>query len=271
MINRLLVFLLIALPCSAQTWSTWNGKTVGSTTGNVSSMDGKTIGTSTGNYNKWDNLGAPSSGGSAPSVVQSISTGSSAAISGIVLTNPVTIGNILVVVMNWGPASATLTFTDTFFNAPTTLASATLATDDDVETIACAPITATGGADTVSFQVNGVSANVFAIVYEVANATCTQDVTAVHTNTTSATACSSGAMTTTTANDFLIAACSLDGTQTAAIAAGSGWSGALNAGNTGHPLLMGEYRVGTTPGSFTATSGTITSEEQATLLVALKP
>jgi hypothetical protein len=211
------------------------------------------------------------SGGSIPTVVQSQSTGSSAAVSGIVLTNPVTPGNVLVVVMNWGPASATLTFTDTFANTPTTLASATLATDDDVETIACAPITASGGIDTVSFQVNGSSGNVFAVVYEVANATCTQDVTAVHANTTSATACNSGSMTTSTANDFLIGVCGLDGTQTAAITAGSGWSGGLNAGTTGHAVVMSEYRTGTSPGSFTATSGTITSEEQATLLVALKP
>lgn len=58
MIFRWLVLLLIALPCSAQTWSTWNGKAVGSSTGNVSSINGKTIGASAGNYSKWNNLSA---------------------------------------------------------------------------------------------------------------------------------------------------------------------------------------------------------------------
>lgn len=70
MIYRILALLLIALPCSAQTWSTWNGKTVGSSTGNVSSMDGKTIGTSTGNYNTWNNLAVASSGAASWSYIQ---------------------------------------------------------------------------------------------------------------------------------------------------------------------------------------------------------
>lgn len=43
----------------AQTFGSWNGKTVGTSSGNVSSLDGKTIGTSTGNYNKWNNLTSP--------------------------------------------------------------------------------------------------------------------------------------------------------------------------------------------------------------------
>lgn len=211
------------------------------------------------------------SGGGAPSVVQGQSTGSAGSAGTLTLTNTVTAGNILVAVLYGGSnATSTLTFTDSFSDTGSMIASSGLATDDDTIAIACSPIAATG-ADTLVFQVNGTNSPVLAIVYEVANATCTQDVTAVHTNTLAATSCNSGPMTTTTANDFLVGVCGLDGTQTAAIAAGSGWSGGLNAGNTGHPLSLGEYQIGTSPGSFTATSGTISSEEQGTLLVALKP
>lgn len=212
---------------------------------------------------------APSGGGT-PTIVQSQSTGSSGSTAGMVLTNAVTIGNILVAVMYGGSAGSTLTFNDSFTDVATMLASTSLATDDDTVAVACTPLSQSG-AVTLSFLINGTGASVLATVYEVSNATCTQDVTAVHTNTLSATSCNSGAMTTTTANDLLIGACGLDGTSTTTVAAGSGWSGGLNAGNTGHPLLLGEYRIGTSPGSFTATSGTIPSQEQATLLVALKP
>lgn len=245
MLKKLLAILLLTSPCLAQSLPAGGGMVF------------------------------PKGGGAAPTVIQSLSTGTTAATSGLILSSPVTIGNILIVVMYSGPASITLTFTDTFLNTPTALASTTLSTDDDKLTIGCAPITATGGADTVSFFVNGVSANITATIYEVHNSTgaCTQDVTAVHSNTLSATSCNSGPMTTTTANDLLIGACGLDGTITSgSIAAGTGWSGGLNAGVTAHPAqLMSEYRAGTTAGSYTATSGTIASEEQATLLVALKP
>jgi hypothetical protein len=203
-----------------------------------------------------------------PSIVQSQSTGSSG-VSTLSLSTAVTAGNILVATIYGGNAGSTLSFTDSFGNTPTVLASAGLATDDDTIAVACAPI-ATGGTDTLSFTINGSGAAVQAAVYEVANATCTQDVTAVHTNTLSATSCSSGSMTTSTANDFLVGACGLDGTSTSTVAAGSGWTG-LNAGNGGHTFLLGEYRIGTSPGSFTATSGIIPSQEQGTLLVALKP
>ena len=43
-------------------WSTWNGVTVGSSTGNNSSMNGKAIGTAAGSYVSWNGLQAPGSG-----------------------------------------------------------------------------------------------------------------------------------------------------------------------------------------------------------------
>ena len=54
---------LWALLTWSQTWNTSNGKTVGSSSGNVSSFNGKTVGTSAGDYNKWNNLAAPGGGG----------------------------------------------------------------------------------------------------------------------------------------------------------------------------------------------------------------
>jgi hypothetical protein len=208
--------------------------------------------------------------GTAPTIVQSKSTGSSGVVTTLTMTTPVTVGNILVAAMQVGAAGTTISFSDSFGNTPTTLASANLAADNDALAIVCAPIT-TGGADTLTFLGNGSISSGFAIVYEVHNAICTQDVTAVHSNTLASTSCNSGPMTTSTANDLLVGVCGVDGTGTTSSPAGVGWSGGLNGGNTGHPLLMSEYQIGTSPGSFTATSGTVASEEQATLLVAIKP
>jgi hypothetical protein len=214
----------------------------------------------------------PSGGGGTPSVVQSQSTGGVATF--LSPTNPLTSGNVLVAAIYAGSPGDTLSFTDTLGNTATMIASGGLATDGDGIGIACAPIV-NGGADTMTFTINGSAAsdNAMAVIYEVANATCTQDVTAVSHNAGASTSCSSGPMTTTTANDFLVGVCGLDGTNTATITAGSGWSGGLNAAlsDPTRPVVMSEYRIGTSPGSFTATSGTIPSEEQATLLVALKP
>lgn len=54
------MFPLVCLLLAFQTLGTWNGKTVGTSSGNISSLDGKTIGTASGNYNKWNNLNSPS-------------------------------------------------------------------------------------------------------------------------------------------------------------------------------------------------------------------
>lgn len=203
-----------------------------------------------------------------PSIVQSKSTGTSGSGGTVAFTSPVTVGNVLLAAIYGGSAGSTLTFTDSLGNTATVLASAGLAGDDDAVAIICAPIT-TGGTDTLTFKVNGSSGLVIATAYEATNATCTQDVTAVHTNTNSVTSCNSGPLTTSTANDLLIGACGSPGTA-AGIPAGSGWTG-ITGGNTGASLLLSEYQIGTTPGTFTATSGTFVSEEQASILVALKP
>jgi hypothetical protein len=208
--------------------------------------------------------------GTAPSIVQSQSFGIGG-VSSVAMTSSVTSGNILVAALYAGIPSATVTFTHTKGGAGSMLASATLATDGDTVAVACGTITSSGS-DTVSFLVNGTSAGIIGVLYEVANGTCTQDVTAVSSNTGAATSCTSGPMTTSTSNDLLIGACGLDATNTTAVAAGSGWSGGLNAAfNGSFVFMMSEYQIGSSPGSFTATSGTIIPEEQATVLVALKP
>jgi hypothetical protein len=209
--------------------------------------------------------------GTAPTIVQSKSTGSGGGTTTLAMTSAITAGNVLIAVI-YQASGVTLTFTDTQGNTASILASVDLTTDGDRVSIVCAPIT-TGGSDTLTFKTNGTTGSVLATVYEAhtTHGTCTQDATAVHTDTLSSTSCSSGPMTTSTSNDLLIGGCGLDGTQTATIAAGSGWTSSLNAGNTGHPLLLSEIQIGTSPGSFTATSATVASEEQGSLLVAIKP
>lgn len=212
-----------------------------------------------------------SSGPTIPSVVQTFNTGLIAQSTTLAATG-ITAGNILVSVQYWGGGAAgLLDFTDTLGNTSTRLATTALTTDGDTEAIVCAPIT-TGGTDLISFRESSTVVSQRAVVYEVHNATCTQDVTAVKDNTLAATSCNSSAMTTTTANDFLVVACGGDGTSTSSIPAGSGWSGGTNTGNGGTQfIMMSEYQIGTVAGSYTGTSGTIPSQEQATLLVALKP
>lgn len=62
----LVLFIVLWFPFSfalAQTWSAWNGITVGSTAGNIGKWNGITIGTTAGNIGKWNNLTSPSGGG----------------------------------------------------------------------------------------------------------------------------------------------------------------------------------------------------------------
>src|SRR5208283_4191252 len=53
----------LSLLFGTTTWNTFDGGTVGSSSGNISKWNGLTIGTSSGNINVWNNLAAPSGGG----------------------------------------------------------------------------------------------------------------------------------------------------------------------------------------------------------------
>lgn len=201
-----------------------------------------------------------------PSLVQSNLTGSSGASSTLSFSSNVTAGHALYAMMYDGYAPGdTLTFTDSLGNSWTTVKSASLATDGDTIAIGCA-IAGTSGADTLTFKVNGAATTVWGSVYEVANSTCTTDVTPVSSDLTSQTACSSGALTTATANDFLVGFC---GTQhlESTLTAGSGWID----GTSSAELALGEIEIAGSAGSYTATSSTYPNNgEEATIEAAFK-
>lgn len=60
--SRILATLVaVAGICFAANWQSWNGVTVGQTSGNIGTLNSATIGTSTGNYNSWNGLASPAS------------------------------------------------------------------------------------------------------------------------------------------------------------------------------------------------------------------
>jgi hypothetical protein len=256
----LVLFLAASLSCWPQ--STINGV-------QPTAVDGVTVVTGATQIDGVS-LTAPGGGGATPTFVQSHSTGTSNGVS-ITFSSAVTSGNVIIVTYYYGGGpGATITFSDSLGNTYATAASTNLATDGDTIAVGCAPVT-TGGTDTVSFLVGGVNDAGRGTAYEYSNATCTQDVTAITNDRTGVTSCNTGSITTSTNNDLLIGMCATDGTQTAAITAGSGWGQVLNASNSGAVFVMSETQVGTTAGSFNATSGTVSSQELAGILVAYKP
>jgi len=56
------IVFICAVAVLGQTWSKWNGITVGSTSGNVGKWNNGTIGTTAGNIGKWNNLASPGGG-----------------------------------------------------------------------------------------------------------------------------------------------------------------------------------------------------------------
>jgi hypothetical protein len=210
------------------------------------------------------------SAGITPALVQSKSSGTSNA-STLAFTSSVTAGHAIIVGFYTGSGlGQTIVFTDSQSNTFTTLKSAGLSTDEDTIAIGCA-IAGSTGSDTISFSVSGSLTFGREVAYEYSGTTCTQDVTAVNLNTQAAASCNSGALTTTTANDLLVAICADDGSQATPMTAGSGWSNAQSAANAGFYFIMSETQLATTPGSYTGTSGALTTAmEQGSILVALK-
>lgn len=209
-----------------------------------------------------------------PTFVQSCNTGIAGEATTCALSG-VTAGDALYTTQyNGGGSALSLTTTDSQSNTYT-IPSFTahtaqgLASDGDTIAVTCA-IAGSSGSDTVTFKSSGVASPVFGAVYEVSNSSCGIDV-AVSSNALTATSCNSGPLTTTVANDFLIGACGL-GTPQGPFAAGSGWSHGLNGGGNSSDLdLLSEIQIATSTGSYTATSGALTSTEQATIEVAFIP
>lgn len=209
-------------------------------------------------------------GGQTPTFVQSATTGTSSTSSTLAFPSNVTAGDALYAVIYDGSSSTdTLTFTDSQANSWTTTKSASLTTDGDTIAVGCA-IAGASGSDRVTFKVNGSTAANFGSVFEVANATCTPDVTPISSDTSAQTACNSGSLTTVTANDLLVGFCGLQNQQTS-LSPGSGWSSGSTSGTGGEIYALGEIRVATTTGAYSATSSTYgQSSEQGTIEVAFK-
>ncbi|HUN85120.1 MAG TPA: Ig-like domain repeat protein [Terracidiphilus sp.] len=206
-----------------------------------------------------------------PTYVQSRSTPSGSGASTLAYSSNVTAGNALYAVVFWGSGTgAALSFTDSQSNTWTLSKSASLMTDGDTIGIGCT-VAGSSGSDSVTFLVNGTATSIFGAIYEVKNATCTQDVAAVSSDTTGQTTCSSGALTTSTANDLLVGMCGLQNPQSS-FSAGSGWSNTQTFSSLNGIDGLGELRVATSPGSYTATTGSYTpAGEQGSIEVAFKP
>jgi hypothetical protein len=63
-LTAILAISLVSFNLQASTWGTWNGKTVGTASGNASSLNGKTIGTASGNIGSFNGMTSPASGAS---------------------------------------------------------------------------------------------------------------------------------------------------------------------------------------------------------------
>ena len=206
-----------------------------------------------------------------PTYVQSQNTPAGSGASSLAYSSNVTAGDALYAVVFWGGGSgATPSFTDSQSNAWTLSKSGSLTTDGDTIGIGCA-VAGSSGPNSVTFLINGTATAVFGAIYEVKNATCTQDVAATLSDTTDQTTCNSGTLTTSTVNDLLVGMCGLQNPQDA-LSAGSGWSYAQTFSSVNGIDGLGELQVATSPGGYTATSGTYSpAGEQGSIEVAFKP
>jgi len=225
----------------------------------------------------------PGPGGAVPAVsvvpafVQSNGGFGMAGSTGLAYSGSVTHGNALYVLLFDGnSAGDTLAFSDSEGNSWSTIATRNLNGDGDTMGIGCALVSASTGADTVKWTINGSGAptanNVS--IYEVSNSTCTTDTTSVTDNNTggpgTSVPCSVGPITTVTTNDLLLTACG--GSHNGSWALGSGWSH-LQSDNGASSAEELEMQVGTTASGYTGTSTeTIGSNtwEYAGIIVAFK-
>lgn len=213
----------------------------------------------------------PSQAAQNPPVVQAQTSPVGSGVTTLSYSANVTAGDALYAI-TYDPSGsgATLTFSDSQSNAWTTSKSGSLANDGDTVAIGCA-IAQTTGPDTITFLVDGSPAWIVGNIYEVKNASCTQDVAAVSSDSTAQTSCSSGSLTTNTPNDLLVGMCGLANEQ-ASLSVGSGWSYGENFADAQGSFGLTELAMATTPGSYAATSATFNqSSEQGSLLVAFRP
>lgn len=209
-----------------------------------------------------------------PYVIQSVSSGvpTPGGLNPITL-NGVTQGNMLLCGMySGGGAGGTLTITDSQGNPWNAVATAYLAIDSDTLTV-LATIASASGPNTITFYAQGItpSGGLRAVVYEIANCTTTLDGgSGVSLNTTGATSLDSGPIVTAAYNDLLFGFGGLDNATNAVIGPGPDWGNALNFGDSSdpNPIGLAEIQIAAYPGTYRATSTTLNSSEQATILVA---
>ncbi len=216
-------------------------------------------------------VGAFANAQNTPAFVQDNTTGSSSASTTLSFSTNVTNGNALyAAVFDGNGVGDILTFTDSQGNSWSTVKAANLATDGDTIAVGCA-IAGSSGADTVTFAINGSTAALVGSVYEVSNATCTPDVNPISLDTTAQTACNSWSLTTATVNDLLFGVCGISHNQPS-LSAGTGWSDGSSAGSGALVYGLGELQIGSSPGSYTATSAAIPNgtTEQTTIEIAFK-
>lgn len=191
---------------------------------------------------------------------------------GSTVSIPVTSGHAVYLDFYDGNASGdTLTATDSQSNTWTFSTTGNMPTSGNTLGIGCAVASSTGTL-TITAKANGATGNWHLTAYDVANSSCTPDLVATPAYYTSATTCTGNALTTTTANDFLIADCGLSAGANSQIAAGTNWLNPLNAGFTNAGSMFynqfSEAQLASSTGSYTATTGTVPSSEVLVLTAA---
>lgn len=141
----------------------------------------------------------------APAYVQGNATPNGGA-STLAYSSNVTAGDALYAMLYYNPTGPTLAFSDSQDNSWITSKTGVLATNQDMVVVGCA-VAGSNGSDTGTFLANGAATSVEGVIYEVRNATCAQDVTAVLSDMNAQASCNSGSLTTSIANDLLIGMC----------------------------------------------------------------
>lgn len=215
---RVLITLLMlgCWPVWGSTIATWNGVTVGGSTGNISALDGITIGTSTGNYGAWNAMTSPSGGGGGNNVtfaqakVCTSTTGDGATCQ---WDSNTTTGNSIYIVETYTSALASGAPTDSQTNTYTGSITETACTSV-WKTRSYHAVNITGGTTpTVTAHMTGGSGHIDIWMLELHGVAASPiDGTPSVTCTTAGTSFPSGAVTTTNANDALIHFCTMSAT-----------------------------------------------------------
>lgn len=203
--------------------------------------------------------------GIVPAFVQgNVTSGNVNGTTGLAFLSNVTAGDTVHIFMFDGSgAGNTEAFNDSGTNSYHTDVTVSLTTDGDTTALGCAIIGASG-ALTVKWTVNSSTAiGVRVMMYEISGDTCTLQ-TSKTGHTLGSSPCSSGSITTSFTNDSLIGTCGTDTQNT--YTAGSGWTNLIACAGASDKFAAMEFQVGTTIGSYTATTTYSTSTENGAII-----